>query len=211
MTSHFAALGEVYTLVPGFNVQYTAYLHIANVADIRSKFSQIRQNGLQLAYNGSFESASGSLPASWYKATDSGGSHTYHTSGGQYVYDGNCSVALTAQSSGSWELPYWIQTQAGVTGATKYKISFRVKCENLYNGTAGIRIIQFNKQGKFLSDSGIISASEVSGNHSSFIYKEFQYTTHSQAATIEVRLQLNSLDSWARVWFDAVRFTLKDP
>lgn len=209
-TSYFAPL-RWYSLTPGFNVKYTAYLYIANVSDIRSKFNNISQNGLQLAFNGDFEQAAGSNPYSWHPATDAGGSHTYHTSGGQYVYDGNCSVALTAQSSGSWELPYYQQIQEGVTGGTQYKISFRVKCENLYNGTAGIRIIQFNKNGQFLSDSGIMSASEVSGNHSNFQYKDFQFTTHSAAIKIEIRLQLNSLDSWARVWFDSLRFRLKNP
>jgi hypothetical protein len=209
-TSYFGPIRNL-KLVDDFDIQYTAYLKIGNVVDIRNRFNNIRSNGMQIAHNGSFETPSGSNPDKWTPATDSGGSHTYHTSGGSNVYDGSDSVALTAQSSGPWELPYFKQTQNGVTGSTWYKFKFRAKCESLYNGTAGIRVIQFNKYGNFLSDSGIISASELSGNHSSFQYRTFNFKTHGSAFIIEIRLQLNSLDSWARVWFDAVSFTLKNP
>ncbi|MFQ6082417.1 MAG: hypothetical protein ACE5WD_03550 [Candidatus Aminicenantia bacterium] len=209
-TSYFAPLRR-YALTRRFKVQYTTYLYIADVPDIRAKFNNIRKNGLQLAYNGNFEKKSGSNPYKWFKATDAGGSHLYHTSGGEWVYDGKCSVALTAQSKGAWELPYFYQTQNGVTGKTEYKISFRYRCQNLYNGAAGIRIIQFDRRGRLLSDSGIMPVSKVSGNQQRFLKKEFKFTTHRSAATIEIRLQLNSLDSWARVWFDSVKFKLANP
>jgi hypothetical protein len=199
-------------LVSGFSIQYTAYLNIGNLSDIRDHFVNIINNKLDLALNGSFESASGTIyPGNWTPATDNGGSHTYYKDGGIYAFDGTNSVALTAESNGSTRIPpYWMQVQNGVTGGTAYKISFRVKCEQLYLGTAGIRIIQFNKSGGLLSDSGIIAASAVSGNNSSFLYKEFNFTTNSNAAKIEIRLQLNSLDDWSRVWFDSVKFSLKN-
>jgi hypothetical protein len=210
-TSYFAAC-RFYPLTPGFTVQYTAYLYIANAQDLRTKFNNIRQNGLQLAYNGSFESGSDANPSNWFIGTDNGGSHTYHTTGGEYVYDGTDSVALTAQSDGStWVLPFWKQTQSCVTGDTTYKVKFRVRCEQLTAGTAGIRIIQFNRNGGLLDDSGIIAASAVSGTQSTFQYKTFNFTTKGTAATIEIRLQLNSKGPWSRVWFDKVEFSLKNP
>lgn len=208
-TNYFGPIRTL-KLTSGFAVQYTAYMKIGNLSDIRDRFVNIKNNRLDLAYNGSFESG-GSAPQNWTAASDSGGSHTYHTGGGAYAYDGSDSVALTAQSNGStWILPYWAQTQNGVAGNTAYKIRFRVLCEQLYAGTAGIRIIQFNKNGGLLNDSGILAASEVSGNHAGFQYKEFNFVTKPLTARIEIRLQLNSRDDWARVWFDQVKFSLKN-
>jgi len=208
-TNYFSPIKNL-PLTIGYTVQYTAYMNIGNLSDIRNRFVNIRNNRLDLALNGSFETGT-TNPNNWVKATDEGGSHTYYKSGGTYAYDGTDSVALTAESNGStWILPYWKQVQNGVTGGTAYKIKFRAKCEQLYNGIAGIRIIQFNRFGGFLNDSGIIAASIVSGNDSSFQYKEFNFTTLSNTATIEIRLQLNSQDDWSRVWFDAVKFSLKN-
>jgi hypothetical protein len=62
-----------------------------------------------------------------------------------------------------------------------------------------------------LSDSGIITASKVKGNQQTFKYKEFKFKTLRNAFTIEIRLQLNSRDSWARVWFDDIKFKLANP
>lgn len=210
--SYFAPLGR-HTLKPNFNVKYTAYLFIANVKDIRTKFNNIRINGLQLVKNGGFEKKRSPYhyPTSWGQATDGGGSHQYYTNCGEWVYKGKCSVALIAQSAGNWELPYYIQTINGVTGNTKYRIKFRVKCANLFNGSAGIRIIQFRRNGTLISDSGIISASRVSGDLSNFKYKEFLYKLNSATFKIQIRLQLNSLDAWAKVAFDNVVFTLANP
>ena len=203
---------RTFALGQGYNVQYTCYLKIGNLSDIRTRFLNIRSNGLDLALNGSFESGSISNPSNWFIGTDNGGTHTYCTAGGTYVYDGTDSVALTAQSNGSiWVLPYWKQTQYGITGGTAYKFKFRVKCEQLNAGISGIRIIQFTKNGAYLADSGIIAASVVSGTQSTFQYKEFNFTTNSNTGIIEIRLQLNSLDTWARVWFDTVKFSLKNP
>jgi hypothetical protein len=208
-TNYFSPI-RVLPLTIGYVVQYTAYMNIGNLSDIRSRFVNIRNNRLDLALNGSFESGT-TLPKNWTWATDHGGSYTYHKAGGAYVFDGTDSVALTAESDGNiWVLPYWKQTQNGVTGGTAYKIKFRAKCEQLYDGSAGVRIIQFDRNGGFLDDSGIIAASAVSGNNSSFQLKEFNFTTLADTGTIEIRLQLNSRDDWARVWFDAVKFSLKN-
>lgn len=210
-TNYFHPLQNFY-LPAGFHIQYTCYLKIGNLSDIRTRFLNIKNNGLDLALNGSFEDGSSSNPYEWFIGTDNGGSHTYYKSGGAFVSDGTDSVALTADSNGStWLYPYWGQTQYGVTGGTKYKISFKAKCEQLNSGTAGIRIIQYRKGGGKISDSGIIAASAVSGTNSTFQSKSFTFTTATNAYIIEIRLQLNSKGDWARVWFDSVKFSLNTP
>jgi hypothetical protein len=195
-----------------YKIQYRCYFKIGNLSDIRSRLLDVKNNGLNLALNGGFENGSSSNPHEWFIGTDNGGTHTYHTSGGAYVAEGTDSVALTADSNGStWILPYWGQYQYGVTGGTKYRISFKAKCEQLNAGTAGIRIIQYRRGGAYISDSGIIAASELSGTHSAFQSKSFTFTTAANTAIIEIRLQLNSKGDWARVWFDSVRFSLNTP
>jgi hypothetical protein len=228
-TSHAAPI-ENFTVQASTTYTYDVYFFIANVGDIRNKFNDIRLNGLSVAQNGSFELINNGEIQGWRHGVDTTlgtkgmnrthlhewianddnttGSHGlfFHNKGD--AYHGDYSVVLSSSGSGSSETPYLEQEIRGLIPGAEYRIEYKGKCEDLSDGEAGIRIIQFGENDTLIADSGILPETSLSGTLSKYQQRQFQFRLTPKTRNILIRLQINdnNRSSQGRAWFDNFRF-----